>query len=170
MRKVLFLLLLVPVCAAAYYFYPEKKIPAGTTIDRLVVYKHRHRMEAYAGNTLVKVYTVAIGRVPVGHKQQEGDKRTPEGQYRINEKNPHSGYHKNLGISYPNIADRKTARAHGVPPGGEVKIHGLKNGRGYIGKFHRFRDWTNGCIALTDEEVDELYDHVILGATIVIYP
>jgi murein L,D-transpeptidase YafK len=173
-RKIFFLFLSIVIlfiaATAAWYFYPEKKLPAGTRIDRLVVYKERRVMEAYAGSTLVKEYTISLGREPRGAKQREGDKRTPEGHYVINTRNANSGYHKNLGISYPNAADRRRARQQGVAPGGNVKIHGLKNGKGYIGKFQRLRDWTAGCIAVTDEEVDELFVHVVPNARIIIYP
>jgi murein L,D-transpeptidase YafK len=171
MLKVLFsVVALLLAATAAWYFYPEKRLPAGTRIDRLVVYKERRTMEAYNGKVLVKEYTISLGREPRGAKQREGDKRTPEGHYIINARNAGSGYHKNLGISYPNAGDRLRARQQGVSPGGDVKIHGLRNGDGYIGKFHRLRDWTAGCIAVTDEEVDELYAHVVPNAEIIIYP
>ncbi|MCA6362670.1 MAG: L,D-transpeptidase family protein [Bacteroidetes bacterium] len=162
--------LAVLLAAAAYYFFPEKKLPEGAVIDRLVVFKSTHEMRAYQGNQLLKTYTVAIGRNTRGDKQEEGDKRTPEGRYTINDRNPNSSHYKNLGISYPNAADRAAARKQGKSPGGDVKIHGLKNGRGYIGKFHRWMDWTAGCIAVTNEEMQELYVAVKTGAVIEIYP
>ncbi len=127
-------------------------------------------MYAYTKGKLVKVYSIAIGRNSVGDKEYEGDKRTPEGSYYIEGKNPNSGYHKNLGISYPDKTDLQEAKAKGVRPGGDVKIHGLKNGRGLLGKFHRLRNWTAGCIAVTDEEMDELYDAVAIGTPIIIRP
>ena len=150
----------------AWYFYPGKKLPAGTVIDKLVVHKSKHTMEAYANGVLVKTYTIALGFSPNGHKEFEGDGRTPEGTYTINARNPKSAYHKNLGVSYPNAADRTYAEAHGKSPGGDIKIHGLRNGRGYIGKFHRWKDWTHGCIAVTDAEIDELFTAVKDGAVI----
>lgn len=127
-------------------------------------------MEAYSGNELLKTYDIALGKNPVGHKEYEGDTKTPEGTYTINARNPHSGYHKNLGVSYPNEADKAHAVKLGKSPGGDIKIHGLKNGRGYIGKFHRTKNWTNGCIAVTNDEVDELYAAVVTGAVIEILP
>ncbi|MCB0769980.1 MAG: L,D-transpeptidase family protein [Flavobacteriales bacterium] len=167
-------LLLVPVLAivagGAWYAYPGTPLPAGTRIDSLRVYKSERRMDVYAGGGVVKTYWIALGQEPVGDKQYQGDMRTPEGRYTINDKNPNSGYHKNLGISYPNDADRKEARALGKSPGGDIKIHGLPNGRGYIGKLHRQSDWTWGCIAVTDEEVDELYEAVPIGTPIEIRP
>lgn len=154
---------------AAYYFYPGKKLPVGTVIDRLVVFKSERKMQAWSNGTLIKTYHIALGGNPIGHKQYEGDRRTPEGTYIINSRNANSGYHKNLGVSYPNDADRTHAASIGKQPGGDIKIHGLRNGRGYIGKFHRFKDWTHGCIAVTNPEVDELYTAVKDGALIEIF-
>lgn len=151
---------------AGYYFYPGKKLPEGTVIDRLVVHKGKRSMEAYSNGTLVKTYTIALGFDPTGHKAFEGDGRTPEGTYTINARNANSAYHKNLGVSYPNAADRAYAKALGKEPGGDIKIHGLRNGRGAIGKFHRWKDWTHGCIAVTDAEIDELFAAVKDGAVI----
>lgn len=169
LRFGLFLALIV-LLGGAYYSYPEARLPAGTRIDSLRVYKSERRMDAFAGGAVVQTYTIALGQQPVGDKQYQGDMRTPEGRYTINDKNPNSGYHKNLGISYPNDADRQEARALGKSPGGDIKIHGLPNGRGHIGKLHRQSDWTWGCIAVTDEEVDELYEAVPIGTPIEIRP
>lgn len=168
--KLLFAFILILVIAIAYYFYPEQKLVAGVKIDSLIVYKSERRMEAYSLDKLIKTYKISLGRNPVGDKQFEGDKKTPEGIYRINAKNPNSGYHKNLGISYPDANDIAEAKSLGKPTGGDVKIHGLRNGQGFIGKFQRWYDWTAGCIALTDEEVDELFTAVEIGARIEIKP
>lgn len=171
MRKwILRTLIVVSAAALVYYFFPEAKLPPHKKIDKLVVYKSERIMEAYSKGELVKRYKISIGQVPVGDKEWEGDKKTPEGHYTINDKNPNSGFHKNLGISYPNPADIAEAKRRGLSPGGAVKIHGLKNGRGFIGKFHRLLNWTAGCIAVTDEEVDELYTHVKIGTPITINP
>ncbi len=142
------------------------KLPDTARIDSMVVYKSKRTLLVYENNQLLKTYKIALGENPIGHKQYEGDRRTPEGLYRIFDKNPNSTCHKNLGISYPNDADKETARQLGKPPGGDIKIHGLPNGQGYIGKAHRLKDWTYGCIAVTDEEVDELYEHTPLGTPI----
>ena len=149
-----------------YYFYPITKISDNITIDKIVVFKSEHKLFAYSKNQLVVIYKVAIGKNPIGAKEYEGDLKTPEGLYIINSKNPYSGYHKNLGISYPNNNDIKKARQLGKPAGGDIKLHGLKNGQGYIGKFLRWKDWTNGCIALTNSELDELYNHTPIGTSI----
>jgi murein L,D-transpeptidase YafK len=153
-----------------YYFVPEPRMPNGTKIDRLVVTKSKRILEAYSDGKVIKRYEISLGGNPVGDKQFEGDKRTPEGNYIINDKNANSGYHKNLGISYPDANDVREAKKRNVSPGGQIKIHGLPNGYGFIGKFQRLTDWTAGCIALTDEEVDELYSNVKIGTPITILP
>ena len=155
---------------SVYYFYPEEKIPQNVDIDKLVVYKSKRQLLAYSNGTLIKTYKIALGGQPVGHKEFEGDKKTPEGFYTINDKNPHSGYHKNLGVSYPNQKDIANAKRHRKPAGGDIKIHGLRNKAGYIGKLHRWTDWTLGCIAVTDSEIDELYKAVKVGTSIEIKP
>lgn len=145
-------------------------LPENTRITRLVVDKAARRMSAFSDGRLVKTYDISLGSNPVGHKQFEGDGKTPEGIYRINERNPNSRYHKNLGISYPNAADRRFAQSQGKSAGGLIKIHGLRNGMGAIGRRHLKYDWTAGCIAVTDEEIDELYRSVVHNAEIEIRP
>jgi murein L,D-transpeptidase YafK len=153
-----------------YYFYPEDKLPVNTQIDKLVVYKSKRQLLAYSNGQLVKAYKISLGRQPIGDKEFEGDKKTPEGLYFINDKNPNSGYHKNLSVSYPDKNDIENAKRLGKPAGGNIKIHGLRNKTGFIGKFHRWFDWTLGCIAVTDEEIDELYTSVKIGTEINIKP
>jgi murein L,D-transpeptidase YafK len=145
-------------------------ITKGTSIDSIVVSKHTREMIVYSNKLPVKTYKIALGRHPRGKKRFEGDMKTPEGIYHINDRNPNSDYHKNLGISYPNDADKRFAAANSRRPGGDVKIHGLQNGRSYVGKLHRLSDWTQGCIAVTDAEIDELYAHVKPGTPINILP
>ncbi|WP_290839022.1 L,D-transpeptidase family protein [Flavobacterium sp.] len=155
---------------AAYYVWPEPKLRENAVIDSIEVWKSRHRMAVYSDGKLLKMYTIALGRNPVGHKQFEGDRKTPEGTYTINERNPNSSYYKNLGISYPNESDKSFASSQSKSAGGMVKIHGLRNGRGAIGKFHRWKDWTMGCIAVTNEEMEELFNSVAPDAKITIHP
>lgn len=172
MTKTILLLTLILLLLGlvVYYFYPEKKLPEGIKIDELIVYKSKRQLQAFSDGQLVKTYKISLGRNPVGHKEFEGDKKTPEGVYLIYDKNPNSGYHKNLGISYPNEKDKEHASALGKSAGGDIKIHGLRNGTGCIGKLHRWRDWTAGCIALTNKEIDELYNATTIGARIEILP
>lgn len=153
-----------------YQFFTDNDLPGRTQIDRLVVRKSERRLEAYAKGKLVKTYTIALGKEPLGDKRFQGDNKTPEGLYTINDKNPYSGYHKNLGISYPNASDRREAARLGQPVGGDIKIHGLPNKTPFIGKWHRLMDWTAGCIAVTNKEIDELYKAVPVGTPIEILP
>ncbi len=153
-----------------YNLFPEQKLPGVNKIDSLVILKSKRQLLAYSEGTVIKTYKISLGKNPVGPKQCEGDKRTPEGSYVIFDKNPNSGYHKNLGISYPNEQDIERHKGNKEPIGGEIKIHGLKNGLGFIGKFQRWVDWTAGCIAMTNDEVDELYKSVPIGTKILIKP
>ena len=139
-------------------------------LDSIVVEKAARRMTVYYNGDQLKFYDIALGRSPDGDKQFQGDMKTPEGLYIINDKNPNSGFHKNLGVSYPNSNDRREARKLGKPPGGDIKIHGLPNGQGGIGRMHLSMDWTYGCIAVTNEEMDELYAATAVGTPILILP
>ncbi len=146
------------------------KLPRDVVIDSIVVYKRQRKMYVYQEGEWVKTYRIALGANPVGTKRCKGDCKTPEGLYYIEDKNPFSDYHKNLGISYPNDRDVARARRMGRPPGGDIKIHGLPDEKAYLGSMHRLYDWTEGCIAVTNAEIDELYRHVIVGAAINIRP
>jgi murein L,D-transpeptidase YafK len=158
------------IALAVYYFYPERKLPKNTQIDKIVVFKSKHLLQAFSNGKIVKTYKISLGKNPIGHKRFEGDKKTPEGIYFINAKNPNSEYYKNLGISYPNKKDIEYCKSIGKPTGGDVKIHALRNGIGFIGKFQRWYDWTAGCIAVTNEEMDEIYNAVKVGIKIEIKP
>ncbi|AWY20172.1 L,D-transpeptidase family protein [Moraxella bovis] len=149
----------------------QPPLPTGTQIDKLIVYKSKREMHALHQGSLVKTYPISLGKNPIGHKEFEGDMKTPEGVYIINDCNANSGYHKNLGIFYPNEADIAYAKAHGKSAGGAIKIHGIKNGLGdIIGANHLLKDWTHGCIAVTDLEIDELFVSVVENAVIEILP
>lgn len=169
-RRLSLVLLIFLGLAVIYTSIPESPLPANTPIDSLVVHKNKNTLEAYSQNTLIKTYKISLGGNPSGHKQSEGDKRTPEGLYFIDGKNPGSTYHKNLGISYPNSKDIADAKRNGLDPGGDIKIHGIRNGLGFIGKFQRFFNWTAGCLAVTNNEIDELYANVKVGTPIYILP
>lgn len=170
MKKLLFLFIIVVGAYYGYLLLSERSLPEGTKIDRLVVHKSERRLEAYSKGELVKSYSVSLGKTPVGDKQHEGDNKTPEGRYTINDKNPNSDYYKNLGVSYPNAADRREAIRLGKPVGGDIKIHGLPNKIPFIGRWHRLIDWTAGCMAVTNDEMEELYQAVPVGTPIEILP
>lgn len=117
-----------------------------------------------SGESVVRSYRIALGRDPLGHKQEEGDGRTPEGRYTIDRRNPKSKFHLSLHISYPNRADHARAAAAGVSPGGDIMIHGLKPGVSHP------EDWTAGCIAVTNAEMEEVWDLVADGTPVEINP
>lgn len=144
--------------------------PIQKEADSLVVLKKARRMFFFAGGSLIKGYSISLGSNPNGHKEYEGDRKTPEGRYIINDKNPNSDYHKNLGISYPNDTDREHAKQLNKSPGGDIKIHGLPNGKEALAEYYLRTDWTWGCIAVSNEAVDELYTWVPIGSPIIIYP
>ncbi|SFS19702.1 L,D-transpeptidase family protein [Yoonia litorea] len=136
----------------------------GPEVTRIQVFKDRRLMQILHHRTLLKEYNFDLGFEPLGHKMQEGDGRTPEGAYRIDRKNPNSRFHLSLGISYPRPSDIAQARARGVSPGGDIFIHGTPNE--WLGK----PDWTWGCIAVKNEEVEEIFAMVETGTKIYIYP
>jgi murein L,D-transpeptidase YafK len=138
--------------------------------DSIHVFKAAHQMALVRNGQVIKRYAIALGGNPLGHKQREGDRRTPEGNYTISGRNPKSSYHLSLRISYPNEADRARAAARNVPPGGDIMIHGLPNGLGSLGAKHREADWTDGCIAVTDAEIEEIWALVPDGTPIRIHP
>jgi murein L,D-transpeptidase YafK len=145
-------------------------LPKGTVIDRMVVEKSARRLSIFREGQQLKTYRVALGHNPVGAKEQEGDMKTPEGIYQIDYRNPHSDYHLALHVSYPSAEDTARAAERGVPPGFDIMVHGLPNGRGWIGVFHRREDWTAGCVALTDAEIEEIWRVTPDGTTIEIRP
>jgi len=144
--------------------------PAEEPADRIVIEKSARRMVLYRDGRKVHEYRVSLGGDPVGPKTRQGDHRTPEGQYFIEGRNDRSRYYKSLRISYPNEADLERARRLKVNPGGDIMIHGLPNGQRYIGPLHRLYDWTEGCIAVTDEEMDEIWSLVEVGTPVQIVP
>ena len=148
---------------------PELISPEGQA-DLIKVDKTARTLTLFRGANVIKVYQVSLGRAPNGHKSQEGDGRTPQGRYSIDSRNNRSRFHLALHISYPNAQDRESAQRHGVPPGSDIMIHGLPNGLGWLDKLHLRRDWTDGCVAVTDREIDEIWAHVATGTAIEILP
>jgi len=138
--------------------------------DSIIVHKSARTMELMHAGQVMKTYKVALGGEPVGPKTRQGDHRTPEGVYVIDGRNARSQFHRSLRISYPNAADRERAHKLGVSPGGDIFIHGLPNGYGLIGAAHRARDWTDGCIAVTDSEIEEIWKLVNNGTPLEIHP
>jgi murein L,D-transpeptidase YafK len=166
--KILLAVFLIIGATAIFFFAHQdrKVLPAGTTIDRILVEKSERKLSILRGGKVLKTYHVALGRNPIGAKEQEGDNKTPEGIYTIDYRNPKSDYHLALHISYPSAEEITRAAQRGVNAGFDIMIHGLPNGQDRIGAAHRQKDWTAGCIAVTDEEIDELYRVTPDGTTI----
>ena len=160
------ILVAVLAAGAVYWSWPDIQLPPGIAAERLQIDKGAHRLVIFADGRAVKSYRISLGRVPEGAKEREGDGRTPEGVYIVDYRKADSDYHRALHISYPDPDDRQRAKGLGVSPGGAIMIHGLPNGLGWIGRFHRFYDWTQGCIAVTDEEMDELWRAVPDGTPV----
>jgi murein L,D-transpeptidase YafK len=135
----------------------HRDTPADAKADRVLVLKHRHILQLLHNGKVVKQYMVALGGSPVGPKTEQGDHKTPEGTYVLDSRNAKSQFYKSLHISYPTPAQRTAARKRGVSPGGDVFIHGLPNAYRAVGAAHRLHDWTDGCIAVTDDEMDEIW-------------
>lgn len=134
----------------------------------IVVEKAKRIMTLYAGKKTIKTYRIALGGNPTGHKEQEGDSRTPEGRYTIDAKNPWSAFHLSMRVSYPDRKDKASASRRGVPPGGAIMIHGTPDG--LVGADGSIPDWTLGCIAVTNKEVEEIYAMIRPGTPILIKP
>ncbi len=135
-------------------------------VDKVLIEKGARRLTLFSKAEALKTYRVALGGNPVGPKEREGDNKTPEGIYAIVSRNKSSRYHLSLNISYPNDRDGKRAKERGVSPGGDIMIHGIKNGFGWVGGFHTWLDWTKGCIAVTNKEIEEI-DRLVPDGTVV---
>ncbi|MBP1882493.1 L,D-transpeptidase family protein [Sinorhizobium mexicanum] len=144
---------------------PEMAAPE-LQAKEVVVDKSARTLKLLRDGTVLGEYGVSLGGNPLGHKEREGDRRTPEGDYRIDWRNPNSAFHLSLHISYPDAADEARAAAAGESPGGDIMIHGLPNGWGFLGSLHLLLDWTDGCIAVTDEEMRQIWSLVPDGTPI----
>ena len=160
---------LVPIVIVLFTMTVLAQKPA-ETVDRLVVYKSQHKLVLLSREKEVRSYKVALGTEPVGPKTRQGDHRTPEGSYILDAQNPASHFYKAFHISYPNSKDTANARKLGVSPGGDIMLHGLAKEYAWVGKSHVLHDWTDGCIAVTNEEMDELWKWVRVGTPIDIKP
>ena len=139
-------------------------------IDFVLVNKSENKMYLLSDGERVKEYDVVFGENPVGHKQQEGDERTPEGKYLLDYKKVDSSFYKAIHISYPNELDKAKAKAKKVSPGGLIMIHGQKNGLEWLSWVAQWFNWTDGCIAVTNSEMDEIWKLVKVGTPIEINP
>jgi tetratricopeptide (TPR) repeat protein len=138
--------------------------------DKILIEKKERRLSLILNGKVLKIYKIALGGNPNGPKKRQGDNKTPEGTYFIDSRNKDSRYHISLHISYPNEIDKKRAKKLGVSPGGDIMIHGIKNGYSSVGDLHTEYDWTKGCIAVTDEEIEEIEKLVPNGTIVEIRP
>lgn len=162
--------LLVLSSAAFNVANANEDIQAKPKIKAIAVTKSLRTLQLIdANNQVYKTYNVSLGTNPIGPKQKSGDGKTPEGRYIVSYKNPQSKFHLSLNVSYPNAQDRKNAKELGVNPGGDIMIHGIGE-YGWVGGAHTLLDWTQGCIAVTNEEIEEIYSVVKEGTVIYIWP
>ncbi len=168
-----FLLLLIAagaivlaVASSGVFASRKPPLPAAARANLVVIEKSAHRMSLYAHRRLLRVYTISLGSGGLDPKASQGDGLTPEGHYEIDRHNTHSSFYLALHINYPSAMDKKVAAARGVAPGGDVMIHGLRNYTGWIGTWQRAIDWTDGCIAVTDDEMDEIWRAVPNGTPV----
>ena len=135
-------------------------------VDLVQVDKSDRQMRLLDGDEVVATYSISLGGSPQGHKTQEGDQKTPEGQYVLDYKNESSSYYRSMHVSYPNEADTQRAAERGVSPGGFIMVHGQRNGFGWLAPVLQHFDWTDGCIAITNAEMDEFMSLVSPGTPI----
>ncbi len=145
-------------------------LPDDVRADRVIVLKSQRILMLMSQGKVLKSYKIALGGNPTGPKTRQGDHRTPEGSYILDRRNPKSRFYRSIHISYPDDKDRANASKLGVSPGGDVFIHGLPNGFGWLEKSHLAMDWTDGCVAVTDGEMDEIWRAVPDGTAIDIKP
>jgi len=140
------------------------------SVDKILIEKNARRLMLISQGEVLKSYNIALGGNPVGPKERQGDNKTPEGTYVIDGRNKDSRFHLSLHISYPNERDKNRAKELGVSPGGDIMIHGIKNGFSWVGDAHTGVDWTKGCIAVTDEEIEEISKLAPNGTIVEIRP
>jgi murein L,D-transpeptidase YafK len=172
--KTVFKLAFITVCAsklaAAGSAYSNAATQNEQKAVRGVIVKSERTLTLMSTGKVLKTYKIALGGNPVGPKSKAGDKKTPEGDYVIDSKNAESRFHLALHISYPNTADRERAHKLRVNPGGDVEIHGLESKYAWVGPLHRQMNWTAGCIAVTNAEIEEIWRMVPVGTPVEIKP
>ena len=162
-------LVIIPA-AVAWDYWPPRSLTDDSRVNRIVVHKGARTMELLHDDDVIARYRIALGAHPVGPKQSLGDSRTPEGDYVIDYHNPSSRFHRSLHISYPSPNDVSKALARGHEPGGMIMIHGVSDQLERLGRFHTFMNWTDGCIAVTNAEMEQIFRKVDDGTPIRIEP
>jgi murein L,D-transpeptidase YafK len=139
-------------------------------VDQVIVVKSQRSLSLLSHGKVLRSYKVALGGTPIGAKEQQGDHKTPEGHYTLDSRNAKSRFYRSIHVSYPNEQDKQRASQRGISAGGDIMIHGLPNGFGWLGATHRTLDWTDGCVAVTNAEMDEIWELVVDGTPIEIRP
>lgn len=173
-KRIIVIAVLLAALVASLYLV-DKKLPGLLAADlpvadSVLVKKGERKLYLMSNGTPYQSYSIALGGNPQGHKRQEGDQRTPEGRYLIDWRNARSAYHLSLHISYPNPQDRSEAESQGVSAGGMIMIHGQPNGLGWLGRLLQLWDWTDGCIAVTNVAMEEIWGAVGNGTSILVQP
>ena len=170
MKAAALVIAFLTIVVLAWANWPEQSLPQNIVAERLVVEKSARLLSLVSHGHTVKTYRVSLGHHPLGKKEREGDGRTPEGSYYIDLRKDKTCCYRSLEISYPNAQDRKQAAARSFNPGGLIMVHGLGRGFGWVGKLQRLYDWTDGCVAVTNEEMAELWRAVPVGTPIELRP
>jgi murein L,D-transpeptidase YafK len=155
--KLIICILVVSLGAISWAHWPESPLDSQDNVTEIVILKSKRELILYCGDKPLKTYRISLGRNPIGQKEKQGDMKTLEGEYTISGRNPNSSFHLSLRISYPTPEQSLLAQQKGLDAGGDIMIHGIRNGLGWIGKFQRITDWTLGCIAVTNSEIQEIY-------------
>ena len=151
-------------------FYISGWVSAEPLADLVRVFKSERKLQTLSEGKVLHEFHIALGSNPKGHKMQEGDERTPEGTYILDYKKSDSAFYKAIHISYPNANDIASAKTRGVSPGGQIMIHGQMNGLGWLSFISQRFDWTNGCVALTNADMETLWSSVKQGTKVEIRP
>jgi lipoprotein-anchoring transpeptidase ErfK/SrfK len=168
MKKVFIAILVITVSVVGYYFFPESKIPENKSVDKILIFKNDHKMEVYSGDELLKTYSISHVKKVEG-QDPEDDRSVPVGNYFVFDKEAKSKYRKSIGFDIGEVnpeVEIETGKKRKKKTG--FRIHGMKRGYGFIGKFHRWTDWTKGGIAVTDEEIDDLFSNVEIGLPVLV--
>lgn len=158
------------ILTIAFFFLTFDALAIHDKADKVVVFKSKRLMLLLKEGEIMKTYKIALGKDPIGHKTRLGDNKTPEGNYTLTSRKYSDKYHLTIFISYPNESDIENAKRLGVSPGNSIAIHGLPKDLSHLQKLHRRMDWTSGCIAVTNEEIEEIWRLVDDGTPIEIKP
>ncbi len=169
-QRMMVLLGVLALVAWGFFSLRESAYASLEQADKVIVIKSKRVLMLLKDGEIFRTYKVALGKQPKGHKTRQGDRRTPEGRYVLDSRNPRSKYHLAIHISYPNESDIVSAQKRGVSPGGDIMIHGLPPESRSVGELHSFLDWTDGCIAVTNTEMEEIWQFVADGTPIEIKP